>query len=64
MKRSKIIVSVKLGDVLHAPYINAWQDMCQKYGINEWCINEGLAESGDTIEVTLDDAEYWGLVDN
>ena len=64
MKRSEITVTVKLGDVLHAPYINSWQDMCQKYGINEWCINEGLAESDDTIEVSLEDVEYWGLVDD
>ena len=63
MKRSEIKVTVKLGDVLHTPYINAWQQMCEKYRINEWCLNEGRADSDDTIEVSLEDAEHWGLVE-
>ncbi len=63
MKRSEIKVRVKLGDVLDAPYINAWEQMCEKYGINEWCLKEGIADSDDTIEVSLEDAEHWGLVE-
>jgi len=63
MKRSEIKVIVKLGDVLNAPYINAWEQMCKKYGINEWCLNEGRADSDDTIEVSLEDAEHWGLIE-
>lgn len=63
MKRSEIKVIVKLGDVLDAPYMNAWEQMCEKYGINEWCLNEGIADSDDTIEVSLEDAEHWGLVE-
>jgi len=35
----------------------------RKYGINEWCLNEGIADSDDTIEVSLEDAEHWGLVE-
>ena len=53
-----------LGDVLNAPLINAWDKMCEKYGINEWCLNEGRADSDDTIEVSLEDAEHWGLVES
>ena len=64
MKRSEIKVTVKLGDVLDAPYWKAWEEMCEKYGINEWCLNEGMADSNDTIEVSLEDAEHWGLVEN
>ena len=63
MKQSEIKVTVKLGDVLNAPLINAWEKMCKKYGINEWCLNEGRASPDDTIEVSLEDAEYWGLVE-
>jgi hypothetical protein len=62
MKRSEIKVKVKLGDVLEAPRVGAWGKMCEKYGINEWCLNEGIADSDDTIEVSLEDAENWGLV--
>lgn len=43
--------------------IEAWEQMCEKYGINEWCLNEGRADSDDTIEVSLEDAEHWGLVE-
>jgi len=63
MKRSEIKVTVKLRDVLDAPNINAWEQMCEKYGISEWCLKEGRADSDDTIEVSLEDAERWGLVE-
>lgn len=63
MKRSEIKVTVKLGDVLNAPLMNAWEKMCEKYGINEWCLKEGKADYDDTIEVSLEDAELWGLVE-
>lgn len=63
MKRSEIKVTVKLGDVLDAPSMSAWESMCEKYGINEWCLNEGRADRDDTVEISLDDAELWGLVE-
>lgn len=64
MKRNEIKVTVKLGDVLDAPLMSAWERMCEKYGINEWCLNEGRADKDDTIEITLEDAELYGLVEN
>lgn len=64
MKRNEIKVTVKLGDVLDAPLMSAWKRMCEKYGINEWCINEGRADRDDTIEITLEDAELYGLVES
>jgi len=63
MKKSEIKIDVKLGDVLDAPLINAWDKMCEKYGINEWCLNEGLADKNDTVSVTLEDAEHWGIIE-
>lgn len=62
MEKSDIKINVKFVDVLNATYINAWEDMCEKYGINEWCLNEGLADDEDTISVSLEDAEFWGLI--
>ena len=63
MKRSEIKVKVKLGDVLNAPYWKAWEQMCEKYGINEWCMNEGLADDDSTVVISLEDAELYGLVE-
>ena len=63
MKKSEIKIDVKLGDVLDAPLINAWDKMCEKYGINEWCLNEGLADKNDTVSITLEDAEHWGIIE-
>ena len=57
MKRSEIKVTVKLGDVLNAPRWDAWHQMRETYGINEWCLNEGSVDSDDTIEVSLEDVE-------
>jgi hypothetical protein len=64
MKRNEIKVIVKLGDVLDAPLMSAWERMCEKYEINEWCLNEGRADKDDTIEITLEDAELYGLVES
>jgi hypothetical protein len=64
MKKSDVIVKVKLGEVLDAPLIGAWDELCSKYGINEWCLNEGRADSEDTIEVSYSDAKRWGLIEN
>ena len=62
MKKSEVIISVKLGDVLDASNWRAWEEMCKKYGINEWCINEGRASDSDTVDISLKDAENWGLI--
>lgn len=62
MTLNDIKVQVTLGDVSSAPYWQAWELMCTKYGINEWCLNEGRAASDDTISISLEDAIHWGLV--
>ena len=46
MKRSEIKIAVKLGDVLDA---GSWEIMCEKYGINEWSLNEG-GDRDDTVD--------------
>lgn len=63
MEPSEIKVTVKLIDVLHAPLINAWKIMCVKYGVNEWCLNEGISDDNSTIEISLEDAERYGIVE-
>lgn len=62
MIKSEVKVTFTLGDILDAPLINAWEKMCEKYGINEWCLNEGMARYEDTIEISLEDAELYGLI--
>ena len=63
MKKSEIKVTVTFRQILDAPSMGSWDDMCEKYGINEWCINEGRASDQDEIEVSLADAEKWGLIE-
>jgi len=63
MKKSEVKISVKLCDISDAPLINAWDEMCEKYGVNRWCLNEGLADKNDTVDITLEDAERWGIVE-
>jgi len=62
MEKSEIKIKVKLGDVLGAPLSSAWGRMCKKYGINEWCLNEGIADDDDTVDISLEDAELYGLI--
>ena len=63
MKTNGIIVTVKLKEVLDAPLLGAWTRMCEKYSLNEWCLNEGLVDENSTVEITLEDAELYGLVE-
>ena len=44
------------------PLISGWDYICEKYGINPWCMNEGLASSSDEIEISLEDARYIGIL--
>jgi hypothetical protein len=61
MKKSEVKIPVKLGDVLDSGH---WATVCDKYGLNEWCINEGRADRDDTIDITIADAERYGLLKN
>lgn len=61
MKKSEVKIPVKLGDVLDSGH---WTKVCDKYGLNEWCINEGRADRDDTIDITIADAERYGLLKN
>jgi hypothetical protein len=49
------IVFVRLKDVAKSGYL---LQLCDKYHINEWFINEG-ADGNYRVGVTLEDAEYW-----
>jgi len=61
MKKSEVKIPVKFGDILGSGH---WIDVCNKYGLNEWCINEGRADRDDTIDITIADAERYGLLKN
>lgn len=38
-----------------------WEEVCKVVGLNEWCLNEGLANRDDEIELTPEEAERIGL---
>lgn len=53
-------VKVTLDEINHSPW-DGWSYICNKYGLNPCCLNEGLAKSSDTIEISLEDAVKIGL---
>ncbi|MBK7380435.1 MAG: hypothetical protein IPJ03_16680 [Ignavibacteriales bacterium] len=59
MKPSEIIITVKMGEILDS---DNWEDYCYRYGINEWCINEGRADRDTEVQISLADAMEWGLI--
>lgn len=59
MIKSEVKIPVKLGDILDA---GRWDEVCDKYGLNVWCINEGQADRDDAIDITIADAERYGLL--
>lgn len=41
-----------------------WNEFCEKYEINPWCINEGLIKESDMVALDLEDALKWGLIND
>ena len=39
-----------------------WEDFCNKHGINEWAINEGLMEPDHKFSLSPEEAEEYGLL--
>lgn len=54
-------VTVTFGQVSTAPNVNAWGELCEKYNVPYWCVSDGAAKRGDTIEISLEDALRWGF---
>ena len=38
-----------------------WEEVCEVLGLNEWCLNEGLTDREDEIEITLEQAKKLGI---
>ena len=51
-----IKVKVSLKELLDSNY---WEEYCKKYGVNVYCINEGLADSETLVEIDFEDAQSW-----
>ena len=64
MKKSDVKISVKIGEISDCPLLGSWDYICDKYGLNKWCLNEGLATKDDTIQISIEDAEYIGILDD
>ena len=60
--KKKIKIEVTFQQVMESSLLGAWEDMCKKYGIDEWCISDGRAKDDDTVEITLQDAESYGII--
>lgn len=54
-------VSIKLRDIIDCNYMSAWEEFCDKYGYNYYCVNEG-ADDNDEVRITVEDAKNWGLI--
>ena len=54
---SKIFVTAN--QILNSGY---WKEYCDKHQINPWCINEGLMDADEELEISLKDAIFWGIV--
>jgi len=40
----------------------AWDEFCKWKGMNEWCINEGRADSSEKVEIPISKAKDLGLI--
>jgi len=62
MKKSEIKVSITLREISNANYVMGWEKFCDKYGYSYYCMNEG-ADGDVKVEISLEDANDWGLVE-
>lgn len=51
-------IKITLGELLEK---YDWEKSCKILGINEWCLNEGLANSDDEVEITEEQAKKIGI---
>jgi len=58
---ANIIVQTTFREILNAPYWNAWDDFCKKYGYSVWCVNEG-ADSNTEVSISYSDAKLYGII--
>ena len=63
MQKKDIKIKITLEQISKANYVTAWDKFCTKYGYNYYCLNEG-ADADSEVEITLEDAENWGLIDD
>jgi hypothetical protein len=55
-----LITSVTARELLDARH---WGDYCEKYGVWEWAINEGIMDDTYECEIEVGDAINWGFLD-
>ena len=55
-------VKTTMGEILDAPALGSWDKYCEKYGVNPYCMNEGRAESSTEVEISIEDAQEYGLI--
>lgn len=51
-------IKITLGELLEK---HDWEKACKILGLNEWCLNEGLAKSDDEIELTEEQSKELGI---
>ena len=55
-----MVITVSARELLDAGH---WGDYCEKYGVWEWAINEGLMDDDHECEIELGDAIIWGFAE-
>jgi len=63
MKRSEVRVIVTLRDILDAPLLGSWDEYCHKTGTNPYYVAHG-GDADEKVEISLEDAEYWGIIED
>ena len=52
-------IKVTFREILDSGY---WSEFCRQHGFNEWMVNEGLAKSSETTEISIEEAKRYGLI--
>jgi hypothetical protein len=54
-------ITVTYGEIMR---VGAWDKFCKVYGINEWCMSEGLADHDTTEQIYFFEAVEWGIFES
>lgn len=54
-----MLVRVTLGEIYN---FGAWDIYCDTVGLNRWCLNEGMADSSETVCLTPHEVKKFGLL--
>lgn len=55
----KTNIEITIGELMDR---GKWLEACELLGLNEWCVNEGISNTKDIVDLTIEEAKKLRLL--